>query len=247
MAQAGVYALVLVARIKVKTRAGPVVFVIYLLGPFLIMAETPEIKTVSAELPVEIVYPLNSRLLELLFEGEEVRAADDLSTSLSEDIVAALNRRLAEAECLHELHHNFVLGLGPSVAAKIGPSLDVDHLSNLRYVNSRVPDTPTPQCLGAFRNGHQSYFFLSRAPGVTLESVWPDLTTAHKLSVQSQLNSIFRALRAQAPDGQENQLRLGSFETGICKDTRRMERVCEKPIRTEANLTTSFVICLEEQ
>lgn len=190
--------------------------------------------SVSAELPIKIVYPLTPHLLAFIHEGEAIRAADNSSGSPPRELVAALNRQMAEAERLHELHNNFVLGLGPSVAAKVGPFLDVDHLSNLQYVNSRVPDIPTPQCLGAFRDSHQSYFFLSRAPGVTLESAWPDLTTSHKLSIQSQLNKIFKALRAQAPDGEGDQFRLGSFETGICKDTRRMQRVSEEPIRTEA-------------
>ena len=190
--------------------------------------------SVSSKLPLEIVYPLTSRLLDIVFEGREVRAADDSLGFLSEDLVAALNHRLAVAECPHKLLCNFVLGFGPLVTAKVGPSLDVDHVSNLQYVNARAPDTPILQCLGAFRNGHRSYFFLSRAPGVTLESIWPVLTASHKLSVRNQLNSVFRALCAQTPDAQGDQLRLGSFETGICKDTRRIQHVSEKPIRTEA-------------
>jgi len=189
---------------------------------------------ISPELPLEILHPLSSHLLELAFEGESVCAIDGLSDPLSKAFLGAINRRLSEAECLHELHGNFVLGLGPSVAVKISGSLDPDHISNLHYVNSRIPDMPAPQCLGAFRNGRLSYFFLTRVPGVTLESVWPNLSTSHKLSIQKQLNDIFKGLRSHAPELPSGQLNLGSFETGICKDTRRMQRVSDKPIRTEA-------------
>ena len=80
---------------------------------------------------------------------------------------------------------------------KASPFLDMDHLYNLRYVSSKVPGTPAPQCLGALRSSHRTYLFLSRAPGVTLESVCSDLTNAHKLSVQRQLNGIFARLRAE--------------------------------------------------
>ena len=71
---------------------------------------------------------------------------------------------------------------------------------------------------------------------MTLESVWPDLTTAHKLSVQQQLKVIFARLRAEdfGAQGGEDPRRFGSFETGVCKDTRRNQRVSETPIATEA-------------
>ena len=71
---------------------------------------------------------------------------------------------------------------------------------------------------------------------MTLESVWPDLTTAHKLSVQQQLKVIFARLRAEdfGAQGGEDPRRFGSFETGICKDTRRNQRVSETLIATEA-------------
>ncbi len=78
--------------------------------------------------------------------------------------------------------------------------------------------------------------FISRAEGGTLESVWPQLSKMHKLSVQQQLNDIFRALRASVPgpsvDG-EDRPRIGSFVSGTCKDMRRILRTSEGPIRSE--------------
>jgi len=134
--------------------------------------QTPsESLLVSPELPLEILHPLSSRLLKLSSECEAACTADDLSGPLSKVFLTAMNRRLSEAECLHQIHSNFVLSLGPSVAVKINGSLDPDHISNLRYLNSGIPDMPAPQCLGAFQNGRRSYFFQSRVPGVPLESV----------------------------------------------------------------------------
>lgn len=93
--------------------------------------------SLSEELQVKILHPLGPRLLELVFGGEQAPVADDSSESPPEGFVPAVNRHLADAECLHELHRNFVLGLGPSVAVKIAHFLDADHISNLRYVNAR--------------------------------------------------------------------------------------------------------------
>ncbi|KAL2104710.1 hypothetical protein VUR80DRAFT_9811 [Thermomyces stellatus] len=84
--------------------------------------------SVSAGLPVEILYPLTSRFLDVIFEGQEVRAAVGISGSLSRDFVAVLNRRLTGVERLHELHKNFVLGLVPSVTVKAGSFLAVGSL-----------------------------------------------------------------------------------------------------------------------
>ena len=80
----------------------------------------------------------------MLFETKQGFAGEDSVQALPENFVAAINHQLAEAERLHELHSNLVLGLGPSVAVKVSPFLDMDHLYNLRYVSSRVPDTPVP-------------------------------------------------------------------------------------------------------
>lgn len=126
------------------------------------------------------------------------------------------------------------MGLGPDIAPKYGPSMDLDHVFNLQYLRSSFPGIPSPDTLGAFRSGRSTYFFMSRAPGVTLESIWPDLTQSHKLSVWKQLNGIFQTLRAVKPEISDSRFRLGSFATWICKDTRRGQRVCNELVQTEA-------------
>ena len=107
---------------------------------------------VSDGLPLEILRPLSPLLLKLLSETKQGFAGENSVQALPEDFVAAINHQLAEAERLHELQSNLVLGLGPSVAVKVSPFLDMDHLYNLRCVSWRVPDTPVPQGLSALRS-----------------------------------------------------------------------------------------------
>ncbi|KAK3311246.1 uncharacterized protein B0T15DRAFT_388399, partial [Chaetomium strumarium] len=76
----------------------------------------------------------------------------------------------------------------------------------------------------------RTYHFMSRAAGVTLESLWPELSTEHKISIKTQLNSIFRALRKE----HGGRPKFGGFVSAICKDTRRNQRVSEPTIHTEA-------------
>lgn len=188
---------------------------------------------VSAGQSFELIQPVGSLIIDYLLQDQTKEGELSFSGSLPEEFRLALNQRLASAEILHELHNNFVLGLGSDVVVKIGASLDPDHIYNLQYVHSSVLNFPAPQCLGAFRSGSLSYFFMSRAPGETLESVWPRLSTAQKISTQKQLNETFENLRAHVPPKPEQGFRMGSFATGLCKDTRRMQRLSHEDISTE--------------
>ncbi|KAF7556368.1 hypothetical protein G7046_g6314 [Stylonectria norvegica] len=174
-----------------------------------------------------VVQPLHRQLLDF--------AECELPDGLSDDFLTALNEKSDAYEILHELHSTRVLGLGDSIALKTGPYVEMDEVSNLLYVRSKTPDVPTPTCLGAFQCDKRPYFFMSRASGVTLESVWLELSRPQKLSIRSQLNEIFGKLRAQDYDTSTDQLKLGSFASGICRDTRRDQRVSEQTISTEAD------------
>ena len=81
---------------------------------------------------------------------------------------------------------------------------------------------------------------MTRADGETLETVWPRLRPAHKLSIQQQLNTIFRTMRAKVPgsaqNGEDVQC-IGSFMSGRCKDMRRVPREAKGPIRDKVQLS----------
>ncbi|KPM45641.1 hypothetical protein AK830_g916 [Neonectria ditissima] len=156
------------------------------------------------------------------------------SDGVTKEFFSALKRRINASESLHELFSTRVVDLGSDIALKYSLCMDLDDVFNLQYLRSRLPGIPSPDTLGAFRSGRMTYFFMSRAPGVTLESIWPDLTQSDKLSIQKQLNVIFQTLRAVDPRTLDDGFRLGSFTTGICKDTRRQQRVSDELIQTEA-------------
>lgn len=97
---------------------------------------------------------------------------------------------------------------------------------------------PVPTCLGCFKSGRRTYFFMSRADGVTLESMWPLLSVDHKTSIQGQLNSIFTALRSTPLPPVQAKLETGAIKFGnflstTCKHMRRQARVSKVPITSE--------------
>ncbi|KAL8282045.1 hypothetical protein RB597_009653 [Gaeumannomyces tritici] len=160
-------------------------------------------------------------------------AVDQSATSsqLPPALVASLNRLLREGEVLHGLHQHWVVDIGSGNVAKIGLGIDPDHISNLQHINEHMPEIPTPRFLGALSGGRLTYIFMSRSQGVTLESIWPDLTVGQKLSVKQQLAEHLKRLRQKSPLA--GQTRLGSFESGIYKDLRRSLRVSSAPLHSE--------------
>ncbi|KAL2160757.1 hypothetical protein VTH06DRAFT_954 [Thermothelomyces fergusii] len=184
-----------------------------------------QLRPFFAEGPVEIIHALDRRITALLGLTDPQNAAE---------LATRVNEAIEHAEVLWRLHETVVLGLGPSVVVKIGTSLDADEVENLRYINAHVPDVPAPSSLGCLRAGRKTYHFMSRAAGVTLESVWADLSAEHKASVKAQLDSVFCSLRKErGGGGSSSQKYFGGFVSAICKDTRRHQRLSEPRIQTE--------------
>lgn len=157
----------------------------------------------------------------------------DPSTNLPMDIVAGLNEAIQGGEIIWQLHNTFVIGLGSSEVVKISTSLDLDAIGNLEYLDSLSLGIPIPLCLGTLRSGRRTYLFMSRASGQSLEMMWPQLTTTHKTSIQQQLIQAFSTLRSIPQPTVREEMRIGSFVSGTCKDMRRSQRVSVKPIHTE--------------
>ncbi|KND86308.1 hypothetical protein TOPH_09064 [Tolypocladium ophioglossoides CBS 100239] len=172
-----------------------------------------------------------------LVEGAVTRALAGMSNSNDPDNFAGLNLAMKNAEVLWSLHSTFVLGQGAAEVVKIGRFLDPDGITNLQYVNTQLPGVPTPLFLGSFTSNRRTYIFMSRAEGVALDTLWPKLSIRHKLSIQEQLNTMFRAIRAQPLElhqSGEGAPTIGSFSSATCKDTRREQRVSTAPIHSEA-------------
>ena len=183
---------------------------------------------------VEITHSLDQRILA--HAGIQSSGSESPSTDI-DTLTTGLNQALQTSKLLWNLHSSFLLSLGRYEVVKTSTSLDPNGTTNLQHINTQVPEIPTPSFLGSLASGQRTYCFMTRANGVTLESVWPSLTIANKISVQSQLNTIFRILRAEPADPQQDgreAQRIGSFASGTCKDTRRSQRTATVPIRTEA-------------
>ena len=147
-----------------------------------------------------------------------------------------LNEAIERGEVLWDLHGKCVLAISGSAVVIISGPVDLDATGNLHYVNTHTPElqVPTPRLLGALRSNRRVFIFMTKAAGVTLESLWPQLSSTQKASIQSQLSAIFSVLRAEPsnPDAHTGP-QMGGFESGICKDTRRFQRVSDRPICSE--------------
>ncbi|KAK0741868.1 hypothetical protein B0T21DRAFT_327272 [Apiosordaria backusii] len=153
------------------------------------------------------------------------------------ELAMGINKAIEKGKILWKLHGTVVLGLGASEVVKIGTSLDLDEVTNLSYINAYVPAVPAPSCLGCLTAKQRTYFFMSRSDGVTLETLWADLSIEDKLSIKAQLNTIFHSLRkALRPPhlSQDGMPKFGSFASAICKDMRRQQRMSAATIRNEA-------------
>jgi hypothetical protein len=142
--------------------------------------------------PVEVTHALDERIMALvgLADYRPGVAPQDVA-----ELADVINKEIENGQVLWKLHGTAVLGLVATVVVKIGTSLGPDEVANLLYINAANPAVPAPSCLGCLTTKQRIYVFMSRSDGVTLESLWLDLSTEHKTSVKQQLGSIFRALR----------------------------------------------------
>ncbi|KAI0903052.1 hypothetical protein F4823DRAFT_629722 [Ustulina deusta] len=148
-------------------------------------------------------------------------------------VVEALNNLIQEGQILHQLHGTYVISVGLHYAVKTDTSGDLDQITNLQYIHDKFPDIPAPRCLGTIADGQRIYFFMSRSPGSTLESVWPDLSVSTKVSLRNQLNSLFHHIRSLCFESQTERALIGGFVSGVSKDIRKTERIASNPVRSE--------------
>ncbi|KAK4170648.1 kinase-like domain-containing protein [Triangularia setosa] len=189
------------------------------------------------EPPIQITHDLDQSVVRLVGLNDDSCCRPGADPHIVGELAAGMNKAIKNGQVLWALHGTVVIGLGESVVVKIGSSLDPDEVENLRYVNTRAPAVPAPSYLGCLTARQKTCVFMSRADGVTLESLWPGLSTEHKISIRNQLNEIFRALR-DGPHAQDvyqgDKPRFGGFTSAICKDMRRQQRLSERAIETEA-------------
>ncbi|KAI1814531.1 hypothetical protein GGS20DRAFT_548154 [Poronia punctata] len=188
---------------------------------------------ISNETPIKVIHPISHEILGLLDPGFPSDSSIALPDHLPRVVIDGLNNLIQEGQILHQLFTTFVIGLGPHYAVKTDKPGDLDQITNLQYVHDKFPDIPAPRCLGTIADGERIYFFMSRSPGSTLESVWPDLSASTKVSIRNQLNSLFHHIRSPCLQKQGEKALIGGFVSGVGKDVRRTERIASKPVRSE--------------
>lgn len=187
-------------------------------------ATGPQDDDCFTETAVQITHPLHEGVIALAGLKEPVTGGD----AGLQFILPKLYELMRTSETLFSLHDTTVLGLSPTIAVKIGStSLNPEGITNLQFLNSHLPQIPSPKFLGSLASPQRVYVFMSRGEGVTLESIWPNIHDAEKRAVQNQLDDIFRTLRAATPpDGEgSSPCRIGSWVSGTCQDMRRWPRV----------------------
>ncbi|KAI4677817.1 hypothetical protein J4E81_010747 [Alternaria sp. BMP 2799] len=134
----------------------------------------PSVATGLLDLPVdgtvEVTHSLDQSVLGL---SHAIAECDKVLSHIPKEMAAAFNQLIRGGKILFQLHETFVVEIGPSHVVKVALSLDPDHIDNIQYVATHVPELPIPDCLGVLRN----------------------LSATQKTSVQEQLNSLFQHLR----------------------------------------------------
>lgn len=108
---------------------------------------------------------------------------------------------------------------------------DYTEYTAMQFLAERAPDIPAPKPHGLIRFGPFCVIFISYIPSMTLTEAWPHLLHEEKVSVQHQLDGIFRRLRALRQD--DGHCFGGAGREGV-KDYRLSEHPHKAVISTAA-------------
>ncbi|KMU75056.1 hypothetical protein CISG_04343 [Coccidioides immitis RMSCC 3703] len=97
---------------------------------------------------------------------------------------------------------------------------DYTEYTSLEFLAKQAPDVPAPRPHGLVAFGPFRVIFMSCIPGMTLTQAWPSLSHEEKLSIQGQLDEIFRRLRILRQDD-------GNVLGGVCGEGVKELRVDE--------------------
>lgn len=70
----------------------------------------------------------------------------------------------------------------------------------MQYLAGKAPEIPALRPHGLIQFGPFCVMFMTYIPSMTLKGAWPKLSHEGKLSVQNQLNNIFKNLRSLRKD-----------------------------------------------
>lgn len=72
---------------------------------------------------------------------------------------------------------------------------DYTEYTSMQYLSEHLPELPAPRGHGMIQLGVYRVIFMTYIPGMTLTEAWPKLAHDEKVSIQCQLDKIFRMLR----------------------------------------------------
>ncbi|GFG16442.1 hypothetical protein IFM61392_09509 [Aspergillus lentulus] len=105
------------------------------------------------------------------------------------------------------------------VAKVVTGNDDYTEYTSMQYLLKWAPDIPAPRPHGLVAFGPFRVIVMSYIPGTTLTQAWPKLVHEEKLSIQRQLDEIFRRLRALRQDD-------GNALGGVCGEGVKELREC---------------------
>lgn len=129
--------------------------------------------------PVALPFKDSTRPLPTLPTADEIRACPNILWERTTAKVVAVN---------------------DEIVVKFGGGIDAWEGQALVYIERHVPSVSAPRLYAMYRDSHQLFLVMQRAPGVQLNLAWPSLTESEKDSIIAKLRRMFDAMRqAECP------------------------------------------------
>ncbi|KAH1543790.1 hypothetical protein KXX57_005734 [Aspergillus fumigatus] len=181
-----------------------------------------------------VVYPLSEEVNALLSHCPR-RWLDNESINAEKSFVLSLKQLLWRSPKLWESPvRGVVVKCNEDIVAKVvAGNNDYTEYTSMQYLLEWAPDIPAPRPHGLVAFGPFRVIFMSYIPGTTLTQAWPNLLHEEKLSIQRQLDEIFRRLRALRQDD-------GDVLGGVCGEGVKELRVDECALFKGITTTKGF-------
>lgn len=81
-----------------------------------------------------------------------------------------------------------LIKVSPAILVKVRPFVpkqdEKTEYASMKYLEKRLPRLPIPRPYGLIHVQNMAYLFMSYVPDPSLETIWPQLNSAQKVSVQ---------------------------------------------------------------
>ncbi|KAH8434553.1 uncharacterized protein LDX57_012196 [Aspergillus melleus] len=141
-----------------------------------------------------IVHPLSEKVIPLL---AQYSTQEDGSIGDEKTLVSALTKLIWESPKLWESPiRGVVVKCSEDIIAKIVAGYgDYTEYTSMQYLMKQAPDIPAPRPHGLIAFGPSRVIFMTYVFDKTLAQAWNSLSHENKVSIQHQLDGIFRRLR----------------------------------------------------